>query len=141
MMARCHMMNRSILQIILNNLVEQKTLLTMKILLLIAALTLASAHAEPQQIIQIQPAAPGFQTVPIIDNRPAPGVIAQQIIQIQPAPLPGMQPTVLIDNRPAPNVVIVTPLAAPAPFVVKPMEPILPVRPMETGFSQSPSQR
>jgi hypothetical protein len=80
-------------------------------MLLIAALTLGSAYADPQQIIQIQP-----------------------------APLPGMQPTVLIDNRPAPNVIVITPLATPAPMVVKPMEPIQPVRPMGTGFGQPPSQ-
>ncbi|MCX6972154.1 MAG: hypothetical protein NTV93_18660 [Verrucomicrobia bacterium] len=113
----------------------------MKILLLIAALTLGTALADPQQIIQIQPAPlPGMQPTVLIDNRPAPGVIAQQIIQIQPAPLPGMQPTVLIDNRPAPNVIVITPLATPAPMVVKPMGPIQPVRPMGTGFGQPPSQ-
>jgi hypothetical protein len=66
----------------------------MKKILLLAVLTLASAFAEPQQIIQIIP-----------------------------APLPELQPTILIDNRPAPNVIVVTPVVTPAPMVLKPMEP------------------
>jgi len=111
----------------------------MKIMLLIASLTLGTAFADPQQIIQIQPAPlPGLQPTVLIDNRPVPNAISQQVIQIQPAPLPGMQPIVLIDNRPAPNVIVITPMATPAPMVLKPMEPI---RPMGAGFAQPPLQR